>query len=429
MVVNIGIQKPFNLSPKGGLALDLSEDNVFRWSVSGAIQTSYALEFRNNATDVVLHTVSKISGYSHSYTLPSGTITNGLEIKWKVQIWDESDSTATSDWEIFQSSSRPVVTITSPTEFDIVESQSYTFEASYTQAESVELSNWQFLLYNSSQIRIIQSDLQTTDSLEYLYNGLQSDETYYVEFQATSERGLTGTSGLVEFNIQYPQPHMQSDLTAENIDNAGVRLRWGVVQIIGDGENYSFIDDEKVDVTAGKVWFDQGFDIVNDFTLKIWLGAVQNTIFNINLDSSIIASDTAPVETDVIWLDDPERLTEQELEVIMSDAPVGENNLWIDNSEATSPQFLGVSIDVHTPEDIDVLWFDLMANMDDLRLLKLKNDDNENLTLFVYNGTFYLYKNGVFVDSLNIYVDEYTEYYIYIQQIGDTLVLGGEAII
>ena len=67
--------------------------------------------------------------------------------------------------------------------------------------------------------------------------------------------------------------------------------------------------------------------------------------------------------------------------------------------------------------------------MDELRLLKLKNDDNENLTLLVYNELFHLYKDGTLQDSLNIYEDKYTEYYIYIQQIGDTLVLGGEAIV
>ena len=413
------------------MALDLSEDNVFRWNVSGAIQTHFSLEFRNNATNAVLHTVAKTPGYSHFYTLPASMIANGLEIKYKVQVWDELDNTATSDWEIFQSSSRPTVTVTSPTEFSTVESQSYLFEASYSQTELVDLSTWQFFLYDSSQIKIVQSDLQTEETLEYLYDGLQSDQTYFIEFQVTSEKGLTGTSGLIEFTTQFAQPQMLSELHAENVDNAGIKLQWRVIQIIGDGEDYSFIDDEKVDVTAGKVWFDSGFNIDNNFTLKIWLEAVEDTTFNINANSKIIALNIEPHGIDVIWLDDPDRATEQELGVIISNTvPANTNVLWLDSSEVIIPQSLGVSIDMHTPNNINILWLDLGVNIDELRLLKLKNNNNENLTLLVYNEEFHLYKNGELIDSLDyVYVDEYTKYYIYIQQIGDNLVLGGEAIV
>ena len=426
----MSIQIPFNLTPKGGVAIDCNEDNIFRWSVSGAIQTHFSLEFRNNATDAVLHTIAKTPGYSHSYTLPSSTIANGLEIKYKLQVWDENNNTATSDWEIFQSSSRPTVTVISPTEFSTVESQSYLFEASYSQTESVDLSTWQFFLYNSSQIKIVQSDLQTEETLEYLYDGLQSNETYFIEFQATSEKGLTGTSGLIEFTTQFIQPQMLSELQAENVDNAGIKLQWRVIQIIGDGENHSFIEDEKVDVTEGKVWFDQGFNIDNNFTLKVWLEAVQDTTFIINPMSSIIISDTAPANNDVIWLYDSSISTPQELTVVMSDtSPVGGNYLWLENPEVASSQTLGVLIDIHKPENINVLWFDLMANMDKIRLIKLRNNKDELIELVVYNEEFRLLKNGKLIDSLDIYVDDSTKYYIYIQQIEDSLVLGGEVII
>ena len=42
---------------------------------------------------------------------------------------------------------------------------------------------------------------------------------------------------------------------------------------------------------------------------------------------------------------------------------------------------------------------------------------------------FRLLKNGKLIDSLDIYVNDSTKYYIYIQQIEDSLVLGGEVII
>ena len=294
----------------------------------------------------------------------------------------------------------------------------------------VDLSTWQFFLYDSSQIKIVQSDLQTEETLEYLYDGLQSNETYFIEFQATSEKGLTGTSGLIEFTTQFIQPQMLSELQAENVDNAGIKLQWQVIQIIGNGENHSFIEDEKVDVTEGKVWFDQGFNIDNNFTLKVWLEAVQDTTFIINPMSSIIISDTAPANNDVIWLYDSSISTPQELTVVMSDtSPVGGNYLWLENPEVASSQTLGVLIDIHKPENINVLWFDLMANMDKIRLIKLRNNKDELIELVVYNEEFRLLKNGKLIDSLDIYVNDSTKYYIYIQQIEDSLVLGGEVII
>ena len=108
--------------------------------------------------------------------------------------------------------------------------------------------------------------------MSHVFSSLQNDEHYFIEFQATSMKGILTTTGLLPFYVSYIQPKVNVQLVSENIKNAGIRLSWNVVQIIGKSEgDIEFIDNEKVDVLRGKVYFDEGLDIAKNFTLKVWL--------------------------------------------------------------------------------------------------------------------------------------------------------------
>jgi hypothetical protein len=265
------IQKPYNINLKG-TTIDANENNTISWKVSGAISTSFSIEIRNNADDLVVWQLPQTTSYATSYTLPSGTLVNGNEYKIKITVWDEDGNSATSDFEIFQTSSRPTVTVDPiPT----VSSPNYTFIATYFQAESVGIKSYLFNLFDENQNLLLSSGVQaTTDpSLSYSVEGLKSEQSYYVEFQVTSNKGLIGTSGLIQFSVLYTQPQINVNLTATNTDDAGIKLSWNVIQIIGSSDSpVTFIDNEKADLTDGnRIRFDEGFSVNKDFTLKIWL--------------------------------------------------------------------------------------------------------------------------------------------------------------
>lgn len=262
------LQKPFNISLKG-VTIDANEDNVVTWQVSGDIQTSYKIDILSNEDNSLVWTSGQISSYALKHTILSGTLTNGNEYKIIVQVWSQSEDTQISDTEIFQTSSRPVVIVN---KIGTVNSYSYNFSATYSQSENVALRNYYVNLYNSDKVLIDNSNIKTILPMEHLFSNLKTEETYYVEFIATSAKGLTATSGLIQFEVSYYQPKMNVFLKAKNIENAGIELSWYVKQIIGDTNGSQFIDNEKIDTTDGtKIWFNDGFDIDKNFTLKLWI--------------------------------------------------------------------------------------------------------------------------------------------------------------
>lgn len=271
-MINIAINKPFNIQPNG-TANPAEEIIQVSWSTAGAVQTAYALEIKDNSDNTVKYTLEKTTSYDTFYNLAENTLENGKEYKLIIQVWDEEDYTSTSESVIFKTSARPSVTVDS---IETVTTQANTFSAIYTQSQSVPVRSWVAYLYDSNQHYLKDSDLQTDSILEYLFNYLQSGESYYIEFQATSNDGLTATSGLIPFDVNYVQPSINVRLTAENNDTCGIKLDWSVIQIIGKAENPEtpiYIDNNKVDLTNpdSKVYFDEGFSVDRNFTLKIWL--------------------------------------------------------------------------------------------------------------------------------------------------------------
>lgn len=422
-VIKIAIQRPFAINISG-ISIDGNERNTITWRVSGAIQTSFSIEIRNNANNQVILSVPRTNTYANEYILLPSTLTNGLECRITVSVWGDDNTTATSDAVIFRTSSKPIVsmepitTITSPT---------YTFTASYSQAESVRMRSWIMYLYDSNQNRIFDSGISTSPEMERMIENLQSEKTYYIEFQATSLHGLVGTTGRIQFNVLYSIPKINVALNAENYDRTGIRLNWNVVQIIGQSENAHFINNEKLDVRNGMVWFDQGFNINDNFTLKIWFENIENP--TISQNTEVIISSNRPSNINAIWIEDPNATSERFVDIaIFKDEPTNYNNLWIEDENQTTERVTYPIIQLEEPA-LNMVWVDApkpeLANT----ILELFGD-NGKLSLAYYNNTFHLYSidNDKIKTLLDTHIVTGYAFYLYIQQDGDTYRLHAEIV-
>lgn len=234
-----------------------ANQTVKAWNKRGNQLSEYAFKIENN------------SSYDLFYNLPIKSILNGEEYKLSITVYDQDGNSATSDSVIFSTSTTPVVVVSPIT---TISNSSYNFSATYSQNENVAMKSYIAILYNSNKIKITSSGLQTSSPLEYMFSDLQNNETYYIEFQATSNKGLTASSGLVSFNVSYSAPNINLNLTAENTDNAGIKLTMSVIQIVGQvSGTVSYPDNTNIDVTNGSVYFQDGFTINSDFTLKLWI--------------------------------------------------------------------------------------------------------------------------------------------------------------
>lgn len=263
------LQKPYDLSIRGR-TIDGNELNEVSWKVSGDIQTAYKIDILLNENGTSVWNSGRIPSFSLKHAIPNYTLSNGREYKILITVWSDTDTSQVSEPEIFQTSSRPVITVTP---IGTVNSFSYNFTASYTQAESVAMRSYNVNLYDDKRNLINKSNVKSILPMDHLFSNLQTETNYFVEFISTSQKGLIGTSGLVPFYCFYYRPKMNTNLTGKNIPNAGIEISWYVAQIIGQSSGEPiFIDDEKIDLRNGKeLVFDDGFTIDKDFTLKLWI--------------------------------------------------------------------------------------------------------------------------------------------------------------
>lgn len=289
------LQRPYDISIRGQ-TIDANEPNEVSWKVSGDIQTAYKIDILSNIDNSLVWTTNQITSYSLKHTIPAGTLTNGNEYKIQIAVWNVSNQSVTSDAEVFQTSSRPIVTVDP---IGTVGSFSYNFTATYSQAEGVALRNYVVYLYDDHQNLIDKSNIKTTLPMEHLFSGLQPEKTYYIEFQATSAKGLVGTSGLVQFYVFYYRPKLNTSLQANNVENAGIELSWFVTQIIFENDNGVFIGNEKIDVTNGKIYANEGFDILGNFSLKLWIENPKN-----KEDLIVLNGANGQIKLQYHWLDE-----------------------------------------------------------------------------------------------------------------------------
>lgn len=273
------IQKPYNLSVRDKV-IDASEPYSLSWLTSGDTSESFSIEIYNNTTNVLAYSLSRTYSFAMSYTIPANSFPNGVDYKIAITVWNNADQSATSQFVVFTASSKPVVTVPA---IGTVGNHAYLFTATYSQSESDPLAYYTVNLFDSNQSLLKTSGVKTDISLEHRFDLMKNDTTYYVEFVVTSKKGLTATSGLIQFTVVYENPSMYFELSAETLpETASVKLNWSVKQVIGRTDiEPIYLNNTELDIRTGKLTFDEGFEVTSDFTLKIWFR-------NLVLDTELI---------------------------------------------------------------------------------------------------------------------------------------------
>lgn len=422
----MAILKPANISPSN-ISVDATQEIVVSWKNYGDRQYAYQVKIYKNIDNSLVLDSGKIISFNNFHIINPNTLTNGIQYKYQITVWNQINETATSDWIVFKCSSTPICSFTNltPTIFNT----SYVFQGSYSQAENVPIKSWQMILYNSYDKIIGTSPMTYSSIIEYEFAGFKNENDYKIELQVYSQDNLLGTTGKIPFHVKYEVPKTALSLQATKIEElAAINLQWNIVQIIGKSDSSTFVDNEKIDVTNGKkVYFDEGFNINNNFTLKLWIESVTNYNFNILPSTQIVSYNVPLSDTTLIWLDNSAQSTQLPMQVVVSkEQPNFENILWIEDEKFVVPKILNVSTDIYAPTDTNNLWIDLVGEMEEnLKILKMQNNNGEFISLLYFNNKFHLYKNNEFITSVAI---SGGKYYLYIQQIDDALTLHAEAI-
>lgn len=257
-------------------AFDATQEHIFSFiSIGGDQVLGSQLTIYDNETGAQVYQGNHTS-FKFEYPLPAGILTNGKYYNATIStINNSSEFSEPSNPVAFYCYTAPVLTITNIPASGTIEQSNYTFQGSYVQAEGELLNGYQYTLYNSNKEQISQSAILYDGLYQHTFSGMANDTSYYVELSGSTINNTPVSSGLLLFTIRYIQPASFAicDLV-NNCENGFIQISSNIVSIDGKSEPDppKYIDNKEVDLTDDGNWvqWDEGFNIQNDFTMRIW---------------------------------------------------------------------------------------------------------------------------------------------------------------
>ena len=231
----------------------------------------------NQTGNVVYNNIVNTMKLAH--TIPANTLSNGGYYNVVIYTIDNSaNESAPSTPVPFYCYSQPTLTITNIPATETIGNGTYKFQGNYLQTESEQLNSYQFILYDSNKDILDKSDIiyyQSNNSLAYTFVGMDNDTSYYVELKGQTVNSTEITSGLMYFTVRYTQPASFAIVDLINdCENGYIQISSNIVAIDGKSnpEPPIYIDDKEVDLRDKDSWvkWDEGFNINDDFTMRVW---------------------------------------------------------------------------------------------------------------------------------------------------------------
>lgn len=125
----------------------------------------------------------------------------------------------------FSARTTPALAITSPPV--TITSQSYTFNATYVQAQDITYKYFIWTLYDSDGTEIRNSGNINTGSISYRFDGFLSDTTYGVSVLVENQDGTVTSTEISYFTVSYASPDLVSiPVITNSCDNTALDVIW-----------------------------------------------------------------------------------------------------------------------------------------------------------------------------------------------------------
>ena len=258
---------------------------------------AYRVVIRNNSTGEAVYDSGEITSYTPLYILPVALDIG--EYKFKITVYNDVASNvdrnyAESEWKIFHIVPSPTVTV-NLNDGDVIFTQNLSLSANYYHPTGTKIKQYQFILYDFSQIVIERSPYLTTKNLEYTFTtSLDNDQTYYTQCIVTTADNIEVGSGLIKFSVEYVRPSVNFNVQVETFYNKPyAKITWNVTRIIGeiigngffvDINNEPVVDNlensEKLNLLTENslAIFREGFVIDSNFTINIWVEGINDGV-------------------------------------------------------------------------------------------------------------------------------------------------------
>lgn len=291
-------------------AFDATQNHVVTFlAIGGAQVVGNRIVISDNQTGKTVYD-NRVITMQLAHTIPANTLTNGGYYNVVIYTIDSANNFSQASVPVpFYCYSQPTLTINNIPASSTIENGTYTFQGSYAQQENEILNSYQFILYDSNKTVLSQSDViyySSNDSLSYTFVGMSNDTSYYIELKGQTVNNTEITTGLLYFTVRYSQPASFAIVDLVNdCENGFIQISSNIVAIDGKSnpEPPIYIDNKEVDLREPDSWvrWDEGFNIKDDFTMRVW-GRDFNDFEPIITLSNKNNTDSEPNKIEMKWM-------------------------------------------------------------------------------------------------------------------------------
>ena len=245
---------------------------TFTWQPNGSPMTSFRVLIWEIATVVVLaYDSGTITSTVPSHIVPGSSLSNNKNYAWAVIVTSGTESIQ-SEFISIRTAIAPTVTLASTPTVD----QSYTFTTNVTLATGVSIQKYNFILYDVNNNIITDYGEIYGLTPSQLVTGLISGTDYKIECIVYDQNNQSGTTGKVQFQVNYTVPNTVPFITLTVDDDLGsMTLDWtkivrvtGVVTGTYHYENGKILQGLYLDAGSYLTFTET---IPEYFTINLWL--------------------------------------------------------------------------------------------------------------------------------------------------------------
>ena len=149
-----------------------------------------------------------ITTFTHSHTIPAGTLKNGKQWIAQSQTFDVDHlESGLSDKRYFQTFKTPLFYFYGLENGQTIHTASYKAQIYYLQEDYEDIQSFRFSLYDGTKTLLKESDtLYNSDQINYTYKGLDNHTVYYFKCHGITVNGMEIDTGYIEVYTDYKMP-------------------------------------------------------------------------------------------------------------------------------------------------------------------------------------------------------------------------------
>lgn len=291
---------------------DASVDKTFSFSWAGSQPYANRLIIYNADSMKPIYD-RKISTFPHTHTLPASTLTNGKKWAAQFQTFDVDDTASElSDKSYFQTLKTPLFYFYGLENGQILQSAFYDAQIYYLQEDYEDIQSFKFYLYDGTKTLLSESEtMYDSTKIRYQYKGLDNHTVYYFRCHGMTVNGMEIDTGYIQIYTDYRRPGKYSIIYAENDPLHGyIKYHTNIVVIQYNGSKAFHFENGMIDLRGDNegIYYDKGFVIDGDFTLKLrgmylnqtaTILELRNTKYSIIVSSYLYEDGTTRFKLDV----------------------------------------------------------------------------------------------------------------------------------